>query len=174
MLPAPGALLRSLVAALLLLVAQWDAVGCHVVGMGQKGAWTMTLRRYIPVRDGLEDAGLRMVCLDDGAWVRAADVLALLARIREAVEVERGAVEQSCIAKDVPGVLPSEECGCDACEDWLDARAALGELLAVETIHQCPPDGQRITPCCGRIPFDLIGDRMATDPKLVTCRGRTS
>lgn len=93
----------------------------------------------------------------------AADVDALLARIRAAVVAERRAA-----AADTGNA-----------SGWvartMKAREALDALLTDgETIHQCPPDGQSITPCCGRIPFDLIGDRMATDPKLVTCRGRTS
>lgn len=95
---------------------------------------------------------------------RADDVDALLARIRAAVVAERDA--PPCLCDSFP---------CKASCPHGQARAALDALLAGgETIHQCPPDGQSITPCCGRIPFDLVGDRMATDPKLVTCRGRTS
>ena len=98
-----------------------------------------------------------------GDFYAAADVDALLARIRAAVDAERGAT-----VADTGNA-----------SGWVARitkyRAALDALLSDgETVHQCPPDGSRTTPCCGRIPFDLIGDRMATDPSLVTCTGRGS
>lgn len=103
-----------------------------------------------------------MVARATGEYYRVADVDALLARIRAAVEIERE--ETRCC-----------NCPCMAECPTVRARAALDALLAGgETVHQCPPDGSSITPCCGRIPFDLIGDRMATDPSLVTCTGRGS
>lgn len=36
-------------------------------------------------------------------------------------------------------------------------------------IHQCPPEGSGIMPCCGRTPFERRSDRITVDPKLVTC-----
>lgn len=36
-------------------------------------------------------------------------------------------------------------------------------------VHECPPDGSGIMPCCGRTPFEALDSRMATDPSLVTC-----
>lgn len=38
-------------------------------------------------------------------------------------------------------------------------------------VHQCPPTGSGTMPCCGRLPFDRMSDRMTLDPDLVTCRG---
>jgi hypothetical protein len=44
------------------------------------------------------------------------------------------------------------------------------EFAAREITHQCPPDGQYVTPCCGLTPFELPrGDRITEDPALVTC-----
>lgn len=41
-----------------------------------------------------------------------------------------------------------------------------------ETVHRCPPEGQGLTPCCGRTPFELPRThRMTLDPELVTCVG---
>jgi hypothetical protein len=38
------------------------------------------------------------------------------------------------------------------------------------TVHQCPPDGESLTPCCGRTPLELPHeDQIAVDKKLVTC-----
>jgi hypothetical protein len=42
----------------------------------------------------------------------------------------------------------------------------------IETVHACPPDGSRVTPCCGESPFDLPRtDRITEDPAQVTCDG---
>lgn len=76
-----------------------------MVGMG-KGEGNMNLRRYIPVKDGLEDAGLRMARFDDGEYVRYADVAdawaAKLAEIRAAVEAERDEAEDLLQSYDAP------------------------------------------------------------------------
>lgn len=47
------------------------------------------------------------------------------------------------------------------------------ELAGPEpVVHACPFDGEQVTPCCHRTPFDLSrGDKIATDHKLVTCKG---
>lgn len=47
-------------------------------------------------------------------------------------------------------------------------------LLAIDAvvIHQCPPKGSDVTPCCGRAPFELSTfDRMTTVTSSVTCSG---
>jgi hypothetical protein len=39
-----------------------------------------------------------------------------------------------------------------------------------DIVHQCPPDGSGITPCCGVTPFELDPtSRMTGDPARVTC-----
>lgn len=41
-----------------------------------------------------------------------------------------------------------------------------------EIVHQCPPDGGQLTPCCGQSPFDLPRrDRMTEAAERVTCSG---
>lgn len=41
-------------------------------------------------------------------------------------------------------------------------------------VHQCPPVGYGLTPCCGKAPFELPRyDRITTDPELVTCNSKT-
>lgn len=40
-----------------------------------------------------------------------------------------------------------------------------------ETTHRCPLDAATLTPCCGRLPFELpLTDRLTTDERRVTCR----
>lgn len=42
-----------------------------------------------------------------------------------------------------------------------------------ETTHDCPRDGEAVTLCCGRSPFELPRtDRMTVEAALVTCTGR--
>lgn len=42
---------------------------------------------------------------------------------------------------------------------------------AAEVVHQCPPQGSGVTPCCDRVVLELPRtDRLAVDPVLVTCR----
>lgn len=40
------------------------------------------------------------------------------------------------------------------------------------TVHQCPPEGSGLMPCCGKTPFELRADRMTEDPAKVTCKGQ--
>lgn len=49
----------------------------------------------------------------------------------------------------------------------LKERAAKDD--AGVTIHACPPKGSGIMPCCGRTPFEVMGDRMSTKPEVVNC-----
>jgi hypothetical protein len=38
-------------------------------------------------------------------------------------------------------------------------------------VHQCPPDGAGVMPCCNRTPFEVSRtDRMTTDADAVTCK----
>lgn len=49
------------------------------------------------------------------------------------------------------------------------------EVTIEEVVHRCPPMGSGVTPCCGRTPFELPRfDRITLDPKLVTCKARTT
>jgi len=57
--------------------------------------------------------------------------------------------------------------GCPIC-----SRETTEETMA-EITHSCPPEGQYLTPCCGKTPFELPRtDRMTLDPSLVTCQAR--
>ena len=38
-----------------------------------------------------------------------------------------------------------------------------------DIVHQCPPRGSGLMPCCGLSPFEAQGDRLTTNPDLVTC-----
>lgn len=114
----------------------------------------------------------------------AADVLAWRDSIRAAVEAER--VAALCLAQTtIMSARHHERTG--ALDPSLSAKvgiansshrrseAALDKLLSgAETVHQCPPDRSGIMPCCGRTPFEVLADRMADDPALVTCKGRAS
>lgn len=60
-----------------------------------------------------------------------------------------------------------------------DRDAALSELAELKarcarddagvTIHQCPPKGEGLMPCCGRTPFEVMNDRMTANPAWVNC-----
>lgn len=42
--------------------------------------------------------------------------------------------------------------------------------MAAEVIHDCPRDGESVTPCCGRSPHELPRTgRITLDPVLLTC-----
>jgi hypothetical protein len=48
-----------------------------------------------------------------------------------------------------------------------------GDEQCGEVTHDCPREGESVTLCCGRNPFELPrADRMTLDPLTVTCRGR--
>lgn len=43
-------------------------------------------------------------------------------------------------------------------------------LEPTEITHRCPPQGQSLTPCCGKSPFELLRtDRMSLHDDLVNC-----
>ena len=71
---------------------------------------------------------------------------------------------------------------------WIGAETGVGDEVGeklctaigrnpdtgdVEIVHQCPPDGRAVMPCCSRTPFELSRgtSRMTNDPALVTCKG---
>lgn len=49
-------------------------------------------------------------------------------------------------------------------------RDILDALHSDVTIHACPPGDSGTMPCCGRTVFEARGDRITTDPALITCR----
>lgn len=64
--------------------------------------------------------------------------------------------------------------------DWTDRHfPAFYTLLCAlrltrdwEIVHQSPPAGASLTPCCQQSPFDLPRyDRITVQQELVTCRG---
>jgi hypothetical protein len=41
--------------------------------------------------------------------------------------------------------------------------------------HACPPGDEGVTPCCGRVPFELPRwHRLTLDPREVTCGAPSS
>lgn len=61
-------------------------------------------------------------------------------------------------------------------DEWGPAgvKAAVDRIVAVEMspTHACPRGSDRLTPCCGRSPFDLPStDRITLEPANVTCAG---
>lgn len=101
-----------------------------------------------------------------GRYMDSADVGALRARIRAAVEALLAA--PLCRCTSLPHYID-----CEFGQAYNTLAALLGNDPGEPIIHQCPPTRSGgIMPCCGRTPFEVTGDRMADDPKLVTCRGR--
>jgi len=43
--------------------------------------------------------------------------------------------------------------------------------VSADIVHACPPGDSAVMPCCGRVPFEALGDRITLDPSLVTCTG---
>jgi hypothetical protein len=61
------------------------------------------------------------------------------------------------------GAIPRGAPSCALCN-------GTGVAPSPEVTHACPPEGEGLTPCCGRTPFELpMTDRMTLDPALVTC-----
>lgn len=85
----------------------------------------MKLQRWNVARGGLDTED---VFDDKGEWVRWADVDALLASIREAVEAEREAVFREL---NLRLSAPDHEVA-DTCQTTDEARAALDALLSGE------------------------------------------
>lgn len=50
---------------------------------------------------------------------------------------------------------------------YCNHRQACHEVSTV--VHQCPPVGSGLMPCCNRTPFEVRLDRMTLDTKQVTC-----
>jgi hypothetical protein len=50
--------------------------------------------------------------------------------------------------------------------------ALSSDQAMIEIVHRCPLEGEGLTPCCGRTPFELDpwGSRMTLDDSLVTCK----
>lgn len=57
-------------------------------------------------------------------------------------------------------------------QHWQDTHGAYRQHGVV--IHQCPPDGVYLMPCCNISPLERLSDRMSMDPAHVTCTGRRS
>ena len=62
-------------------------------------------------------------------------------------------------------------------DPWDEERDAQHDLVlrltaerdAVSVVHACPPKGSGVMPCCGATPFEKQGERLTTNPALVTC-----
>jgi hypothetical protein len=53
--------------------------------------------------------------------------------------------------------------------DLDEAKARSAKDDAGVTIHACPPRGAGLMPCCGKTPFEVMGDRMTSNPAHVNC-----
>ncbi|CBG73091.1 putative phage protein [Streptomyces scabiei 87.22] len=65
---------------------------------------------------------------------------------------------------------------CEGCplvprHEWDAHMRAQHPEIDRQTAHACPPLGSGLMPCCGRTPFEATGERLAMDPRLVTCQG---
>ncbi|MDX2749606.1 phage tail tape measure protein [Streptomyces scabiei] len=65
---------------------------------------------------------------------------------------------------------------CEGCplvprHEWDAHMRAQHPEIDRPTVHACPPLGSGLMPCCGRTPFEATGERLAMDPRLVTCQG---
>lgn len=52
------------------------------------------------------------------------------------------------------------------------AHLTVNVKVRIKWVHQCPPRGSGVMPCCGRTPFEVpTWNRMTLDSLLVTCPG---
>ena len=62
-------------------------------------------------------------------------------------------------------------------DPWDEERDAQHDLVLRLTaerdeasiVHACPPKGSGVMPCCWATPFEKQGERLTTNPALVTC-----
>ena len=95
----------------------------------------------------------------------------LAAAIRRAETERDEALKQSAgweiQAQDLRDRLVKAEAERDAQHDLVLRLTA--ERDAVSVVHACPPKGSGVMPCCGATPFEKQGERLTTNPALVTC-----
>ena len=57
----------------------------------------------------------------------------------------------------------------------IELTTQISDLVFPGVVHQCPPTGSGIMPCCGRTPLQVSPfDRMTVIAALVTCDGECS
>lgn len=117
---------------------------------------------------------------DGYSYTEAAKLDAITDRAALLAIVQRQAGEIAGY-KDAEMVLTSTaNAAAESCVDAIlerDAARAEVERLkercakddAGVTIHACPPPGEGMMPCCGRPPFEVMGDRMTRNPEHVNC-----
>lgn len=77
----------------------------------------------------------------------------------DTLDVKRIGKDLSCVGHAIERLVKER--------DNLKERCARDD--AGVTIHECPPKGSGVMPCCGRPPFEVSGDRMTKNPALVNC-----
>jgi hypothetical protein len=71
-----------------------------------------------------------------------------------------------------PESFQAEEDGLEAAEQRLRApMPARRDLEPLPVVHMVPPVGSSLTLCCGRVPFELVGDQLTREEKYVNCPG---
>ena len=99
------------------------------------------------------------------------DIGLLIAALRRAETERDEALKQSAgweiQAQDMRDRLVKAEAERDAQHEQVLRLTA--ERDAVSVVHACPPKGSGVMPCCGATPFEKQGERLTTNPALVTC-----
>lgn len=108
-------------------------------------------------------------------------------RLRSEILLAHGRGQDVCLERltkaggfgEWPGIVPLRDAWRerDTIRAQLAEARAEGERLreraarddAGVTIHQCPGKGEGLMPCCGKTPFEVLADRMTTNPVLVNC-----
>ena len=108
----------------------------------------------------------------DGVPTELEDVLdGVVAALRRAETARDAALKQSAAweiqAQDMRDRVIKAEAERDAQHDLVLRLTA--ERDAVSVVHACPPKGSGVMPCCGATPFEKQGERLTTNPALVTC-----
>lgn len=108
----------------------------------------------------------------DGVPTELEDVLDGVVAALRLSQAERDAVlKQSAAweiqAQDLRDRLVKAEAERDAQHDLVLRLTA--ERDEARVVHACPPKGSGVMPCCGATPFEKQGERLTTNPVLVTC-----
>jgi hypothetical protein len=93
-----------------------------------------------------------------------AELASQVERLREALEKIRALHHEAALALPASSALEAHDADVRR-QERERVKAFFGEV-----IHQCPPDGSGLMPCCGRTPFEVPqSNRITLDPTMVTC-----
>lgn len=125
------------------------------------------------LRAELSDDGLRQMALNVDAESGIDELSALVEQVQtvgKATDLILGAISQfQVIELKKAGIGDKTKFSIP----MLSGGAVVVEVDTSEVVHLCPPDGENVTPCCDKTPFELHPkSRMTLNSANVTCQGK--